>query len=90
VLDQALAQIPDVHRYGNEILIRCDSAGASHDFLDHIRGLREDGVRSFFSVGAAITEPIPPRLAPARTGCPRLTQAGNCATARRSPNSPTW
>jgi hypothetical protein len=58
VLDQALAQIPDVHRYGNDILVRCDSAGASHDFLDHIRGLREDGVRSFFSVGAAITEPI--------------------------------
>jgi hypothetical protein len=58
VLDQALAQIPDAHRYGNDILIRCDSAGASHAFLDHIRGLRDEGVRSFFSVGAAITEPI--------------------------------
>jgi hypothetical protein len=58
VLDQALAQIPDAHRCGNDILIRCDSAGASHDFLNHIRGLREHGVRSFFSVGAAITEPI--------------------------------
>lgn len=58
VLDQALAQIPDVYRHGNDILIRCDSAGASHDFLNHIRGLREHGVRTFFSVGAAITEPI--------------------------------
>jgi hypothetical protein len=58
VLDQALAQIPEAHRYGNDILIRCDSAGASHAFLDHIRGLRDDGVRSFFSIGAAITEPI--------------------------------
>ncbi len=46
VLDLALAQIPDAHRYGNDILIRCDSAGASHGFLDHIRGLREHGVRT--------------------------------------------
>jgi hypothetical protein len=58
VLDQALAQIPDAHRHGNDILIRCDSAGASHAFLRHIRGLREHGVRSFFSVGIAITEAI--------------------------------
>jgi hypothetical protein len=58
VLDDALAQIPDAHRYGNDILIRCDSAGASHAFLRHIRSLREHGVRSFFSVGVAITEPI--------------------------------
>jgi Transposase DDE domain group 1 len=58
VLDLALAQIPDAHRFGNDILIRCDSAGASHEFLNHIRGLREHGVRSFFSIGAAITEPI--------------------------------
>jgi hypothetical protein len=58
VLDLALAQIPDAQRHGEDILIRCDSAGASHAFLDHIRGLRKDGVRTFFSVGAAITEPI--------------------------------
>jgi Transposase DDE domain group 1 len=56
VLDLALAQIPDAYRYGNDILIRCESAGASHAFLDHIRGLREHGVRSYFSVGSAITE----------------------------------
>jgi hypothetical protein len=53
-----LAQIPDHHRHGEDILIRCDSAGASHPFLHDIRGLREHGVRTFFSVGAAITEPI--------------------------------
>jgi hypothetical protein len=58
LLDMALAQIPDAHRHGNDILIRCDSAGASHAFLGHIRALREHGVRSFFSVGAAVTEPI--------------------------------
>jgi hypothetical protein len=58
VLDLALAQIPDVHRHGSDILVRCDSAGASHAFLRHIRSLREHGVRTFFSVGVAITEPI--------------------------------
>jgi Transposase DDE domain group 1 len=58
VLDLALAQIPDVYRHGSDILVRCDSAGASHAFLHHIRALREQGIRSFFSVGAAITEPI--------------------------------
>ena len=58
VLDLALAQIPDHLRHGEDILIRSDSAGASHAFLRHIRGLREQGVRTFFSVGAAITEPI--------------------------------
>jgi len=58
VLDLALAQIPDHLRHGEDILIRCDSAGASHAFLRHIRALREHGVRTYFSVGAAITEPI--------------------------------
>ena len=58
VLDLALAQIPDAHRHGNDILIRCDSAGSSHAFLHHIRSWREHGIRSFFSVGVAITEPV--------------------------------
>jgi hypothetical protein len=58
VLDRALAQIPDAHRHGNDILIRSDSAGSSHAFLHHIRGLRERAVRTFFSVGVAITEPV--------------------------------
>jgi hypothetical protein len=58
VVDQALAQIPDAHRYGTDILIRSDSAGASKAFLAHIRGLRAHGVQSYFSIGVAITEPI--------------------------------
>jgi hypothetical protein len=58
VLDQSLAQIPDVHRYGNQILIRSDSAGCTYGFLAHIRSLRQHGMNTFFSVGAAITEPI--------------------------------
>jgi Transposase DDE domain group 1 len=58
VLDLALAQIPDAHRHGTDILVRSDSAGATKGFLAHIRGLRDQGVRSFFSVGVAVTEPI--------------------------------
>ena len=48
----------DPARVRCDVLIRCDSAGASHAFLRHIRGLREQGVRTFFSVGMAITEPV--------------------------------
>jgi hypothetical protein len=58
VLDAALAQIPDEHRYGTDILIRSDSAGCTYGFLAHIRSLREHGMNTFFSVGVAITEPI--------------------------------
>jgi hypothetical protein len=58
VLDQALTQIPDAYRHGVDILIRSDSAGATKGFLAHIRSLRKQGVRSFFSTGVAITEPI--------------------------------
>jgi hypothetical protein len=58
VLDRALEQIPDTHRHGTDILIRSDSAGCTYGFLAHIRSLRAHGVRTFFSVGVAITEPI--------------------------------
>jgi hypothetical protein len=58
VLGQALQQIPDAYRYGSPILIRSDSAGSSYEFLAHIRGLREHGVHTEFSVGVAITTPI--------------------------------
>jgi hypothetical protein len=65
VLDAALAQLPDAHRYGTKILIRCDSAGASHGFLAHVRSLRTQGVRTRFSVGVAITEPVRDAIATA-------------------------
>jgi hypothetical protein len=58
VLGEALQQIPEPHRYGSPILIRSDSAGSSHEFLAHIRGLREQGVVTEFSVGVAITKPV--------------------------------
>jgi hypothetical protein len=71
VLDQALAQIPDHHRYGSPILVRCDSAGSSHEFLAHIRGLRHHGVHTQFSVGVAVTEPVRERSPRSPTGSPR-------------------
>jgi hypothetical protein len=46
VVDLALAQFPRQARERQPILVRADSAGATHAFLDH---LREQGVR--FSVG---------------------------------------
>jgi hypothetical protein len=53
VLDQALHQIPDAHRYGTEILIRSDSAGCTQGFLAHIRALREHGINTRFSLAPA-------------------------------------
>lgn len=55
VLDQALAQIPDAHRHGTDLLVRTDSAGSANAFLAHVRDVRKRGIRTFFSVGYAIT-----------------------------------
>jgi hypothetical protein len=56
VLDQALAQIPDVHRHGVPLLVRADGAGCSKAFLAHIRSVRDQGVLTEFSVGWAVTD----------------------------------
>lgn len=77
VLDQALAQIPDAHRYGSDILIRSDSAGATYGFLAHIRSLREHGMRTFFSVGVAITEPVRDAISMATGWIPALDADGD-------------
>jgi hypothetical protein len=77
VLDQALAQIPDAHRHGTDILIRSDSAGATYGFLAHIRSLRKDGVRTFFSVGVAITEPVRDAISMASGWIPALDTDGD-------------
>jgi thioesterase domain-containing protein len=78
VLDQALAQIPDAHRHGTDILIRTDSAGSAKAFLAHVRDLRKQGIRTFFSVGYAITEPVRRaiRAVPDRLWHPALDQDG--------------
>ena len=77
VLDQALAQIPDAHRYGTEILIRSDSAGCTQGFLAHIRSLREHGINTYFSVGVAITEPIREAIRHATDWIPAIDADGD-------------
>jgi hypothetical protein len=53
VLDLALAQIPDQYIETIEILVRADSAGATHGLVDYCR---EANMR--FSVGYELTEPV--------------------------------
>ncbi len=72
VLDLALAQLPEeVKRPG--LLVRADSGGATHAFLDHVASL---GLR--FSVGFDLTEPVREAILalPERAWRPALTQAG--------------
>jgi len=77
VLAEALLQIPEACRYGNPILIRSDSAGSSHEFLAHIRGLREHGLATEFSVGVAITEPVRAAITAADNWVPALDGDGS-------------
>ncbi len=53
VLDLALCQIPREHIEGIKVLVRCDTAGATHGLAEHCR---EHGMR--FSVGYELTEPV--------------------------------
>jgi hypothetical protein len=53
VLDLALEQIPAEHIESIEILVRADSAGATHGLVDYCR---EANMR--FSVGYELTEPV--------------------------------
>jgi hypothetical protein len=53
VIDRSLAQIPDEHIEAIEILVRADSAGATHGTADHCQ--RAD-LR--FSFGYELTEPV--------------------------------
>ncbi|MCX5400731.1 IS1380 family transposase [Streptomyces sp. NBC_00102] len=78
VLDDALAQIPDAHRHGTDILVRTDSAGSAKAFLAHVRDVRKRGIRTFFSVGYAVTEPVrrAVRAMPERLWYPALDQDG--------------
>ncbi|MEV6949739.1 IS1380 family transposase [Streptomyces sp. NPDC051172] len=79
VLEAALAQIPDADRHGTPILVRADSAGGAKAFLAHVRDLRPRGIRTFFSVGYAVTEPVRRaiRALPKRVWHPTLEQDGS-------------
>ena len=84
VLDDALAQIPDAHRHGQQLLVRADTAGCTHGFLAHIRSLRAHGVNCFFSVGVPVTEPIRDAIRVASAWIPRWNPTARSVTARRS------
>jgi hypothetical protein len=58
VTDLALAQIPDTERYGRPILVRADGAGATRDWLAHLRGLRNQHLDVEFSVGFTMTRAV--------------------------------
>ena len=53
VIDLALGQVPAEYLEGLEILVRADSAGATHGLIDYCR---EGNMR--FSVGYELTEPV--------------------------------
>ena len=72
LLERSLAQLPE-EQVGGGLLVRCDRAGATHAFLDHVdaRGLR-------FSVGLDLTEPVRQSILalPEQAWQPALAQDG--------------
>jgi len=74
VIDLALAQIPAKYIESIEILVRADSAGATHGLVDHCR---EGNMR--FSVGYELTEPVREAVLkiPADAWVPALDQDGS-------------
>lgn len=72
----ALAQLPKRHRRGRRTLIRTDSAGGTHEFLNW---LTARGRRLSYSVGMAITDAIHQAvlLVPAAAWTPAIEPDGN-------------
>jgi len=72
LLERSLAQLPE-QAIGRGLLVRCDRAGATHAFLDHVdaRGFR-------FSVGLDLTEPVREAILalPEQAWQPALAQDG--------------
>lgn len=57
VIDEAITQVPAQHR--RRLLVRSDSAGASHALIDHLAGLNiKRSTRVEYSIGFAITDAI--------------------------------
>ena len=79
VLDLALEQIPGEHIESLQILVRCDSAGATHELADYCR---EAQMR--FSVGYELTEPVRAAILeiPEDAWVPALDQDGGRARER--------
>src|SRR5207247_2495384 len=101
VLDQALAQIPDAHRYRTEILVRSDSARCTDGFLAHIHGLRRPGLAARSAAGSSPPTPHPaqaqssswrPATAPTpaskTASAPARTPASAASPPAASPSTP--
>ena len=59
VTDEAIAQIPDAERHSRPILVRSDGAGATKQWLSHLRSLRDrQGLDVSFSVGFTLTNQV--------------------------------
>ena len=74
VIDRALAQIPAEYVESLEILVRADSAGATHGLVDYCR---EGNMR--FSVGYELTEQVRSAI-PEDAWVPALDQDGSART----------
>jgi DDE family transposase len=62
--DEALAQISDAELHGQPILVRCDGAGATKEWLTQLRRYRdEQGLDLSFSVGFAVTNQVKDAIA---------------------------
>jgi Transposase DDE domain group 1 len=74
VAEEALEQLPAEIAADSEIVLRCDSAGATHGLLDWAR---EGGIR--FSVGFDLTEPVREAIAriPDQRWVSALSQEGS-------------
>jgi hypothetical protein len=77
VIDRAIGQIPAQYIEGLEILVRADTAGATHGLLDYCR---EGNMR--FSVGYELTEPVRSAILhiPADAWVPALDADGSART----------
>jgi hypothetical protein len=64
IIDEALVQIPNQHRYGTPILVRADGAGATKAWLAHLSSLRDErGLDVEFSVGFTLTNQVKDAIA---------------------------
>ena len=62
--DEAISQIPDAERHGQPILVRCDGAGATKEWLAQLRRYRdEQGLDLRFSVGFTVTNQVKDAIA---------------------------
>jgi hypothetical protein len=92
VLDQALMQIPDVHRYGTSILVAQTPLVAPTGSWPTSAGCASTASTPASRSGSPSTSRSAPRSARCRPrrGSQRSTPTVKFATARRSPRSPTW